>query len=127
MKKAKELMLDFIALAFRDPQMAADMFTEDGAFEMPYLAIFGYPSQYKGREAIADFFQLVLEVYPYFEFENIEVLVDTPEQVFAEYKFAAVSTITGRQVEQLFLGRLVAENGKIKLLNSFDDSRATIH
>jgi uncharacterized protein len=127
MKKAKELMLDFTALAFRDPQRAADMFTEDGAFEMHYLGPIGYPSRYKGREEIADFFQLVREVYPYFEFEYVQVLVDTPEQVFAEYKFAAMSTITGRQVQQLFFGRLVAENGKIKLLNSFDASSATIH
>src|ERR1700676_4175749 len=65
MKMAKELMLDFTALAFRDPQKAADMFTEDGAFEMPYLATFGYASRYKGREAIADFFQLVCDVYSY--------------------------------------------------------------
>jgi hypothetical protein len=45
MKKAKDLMLEFTALAIRDPQRTAEMFTEDGAFEMPYLAAFGYPTQ----------------------------------------------------------------------------------
>jgi len=44
------------------------------------------------------------------------VLIDTPEQAFGEYEFSAVSSKTGRSVHQLFFGRLVAENGKIKLL-----------
>ena len=55
MKNAKELMLEFTAFSFRDPRKAAEMFAEDGAFEMPYLATFGVPSEYKGRDAIAGF------------------------------------------------------------------------
>jgi hypothetical protein len=124
MKQAKELLLDFTALAIRDPQKAADMFIEDGAFEMPYLSTLGYATGYKGREAIAGFFRFVRDLYPDFEFENVQVLIDTPEQVFAEYEFTAVSSKTGRQIHQHFFGRLVAENGKIKLLrealNSFE-------
>ena len=46
MKNAKELMLEFTAFSIRDPKNAAEMFAEDGAFEMPYLATFGIPSQY---------------------------------------------------------------------------------
>jgi hypothetical protein len=130
MKKAKELMLEFTALAIRDPQRTAEMFTEDGAFEMPYLAAFGYPTQYKGHEALVGFFQFVRDLYPDFDFENVQVLIDTPEQVFAEYEFTAVSSKTGRQIHQLFFGRLVAENGKIKLLrealNSLEVARATV-
>jgi hypothetical protein len=130
MKQAKELLLDFTALAIRDPQKAADMFTEDGAFEMPYLSTFGYATEYKGREAIAGFFRFVRDLYPDFDFENVQVLIDTPEQVFAEYEFTAVSSKTGRQIHQHFFGRLVAENGKIKLLrealNSFEVARATV-
>jgi len=130
MKNAKELMLEFTAFSFRDPKKAAEMFAEDGAFEMPYLATFGFPAQYKGRDAIARFFQLVRDLYPGFEFENIKVLIDTPEQAFGEYEFTAVSSKTGRSVHQLFFGRLVAENGKIKLLrealNSLEVARATV-
>jgi hypothetical protein len=48
MKNAKELMLQFTAFSIRDPKKAAKMFAEDGAFEMPYLSTFGFPSQYKG-------------------------------------------------------------------------------
>ena len=129
-KNAKELMLEFTAFSFRDPKTAAEMFAEDGAFEIPYLATFGVPSQYKGRDAIAGFFQVVRDLFPGLELENIKVLIDTPEQAFGEYEFTAVSSKTGRSVHQLFFGRLVAENGKIKLLrealNSFEVARANV-
>ena len=62
-KDAKELMLEFTAFSFRDPRKAAEMFAEDGAFEMPYLATFGVPSEYKGRDAIAGFFQFVRDLF----------------------------------------------------------------
>ena len=62
MKNAKELILEYTAFSFRDPKKAAEMFAEDGAFEMPYLATFGLPPQYKGHDAIAGFFQSVLEL-----------------------------------------------------------------
>ena len=53
MKNAKELMLEYTAFSFRDPKKAAEMFTEDGAFQLPYLATFGLPTEYRGRDAIA--------------------------------------------------------------------------
>ncbi len=86
MKNAKELMLEYTAFSFRDPKTAAEMFAEDGAFELPYLATFGLPTQYRGRDAIAGFFQSVLDIYPGFKFENTNVLIDTPDQAFAEFE-----------------------------------------
>jgi uncharacterized protein len=115
-KTAKDLILEFTASSFRDPQKAATMFAEDGAFEMPYLADFGFPPRYEGKEETTGFLQMVRDLYPGFEFENINVLIDTPTQAFAEYEFTAVSSKTGRTIHQLFFGRLVAANGKIKLL-----------
>jgi hypothetical protein len=70
MKNAKELMLEYTAFSFKDPKKAAEMFAEDGAFELPYLATFGLPTQYRGRDAIAGFFQSVPDVYSNFQFEN---------------------------------------------------------
>ena len=128
MKNATELLLEFTASSFQDPKKAAAMFAEDGAFEMPYLADFGFPPRYAGQQEIADFFQRVRDLYPGFEFENVKVLIDTPTQTFAEYEFTAVSSKTGRTIHQLFFGHLVAENGKIKLLrealNSAELARA---
>src|SRR5438309_2294168 len=95
MTNAKELLEEFTAASFRDPKKAAEMFTEDGAFEMPYLESFGFPGQYEGREAIEGFLDL----------ENIKVMIDTPEQAFAEYEFTAQSSKTGRTIHELFFGR----------------------
>jgi hypothetical protein len=86
MKNARELMLEYTAFSFREPKKAAEMFAEDGAFELPYLATFGLPTEYKGRDAIAGFFQSVLDIYPGFQFENTKVLIDTSDQVFAEFE-----------------------------------------
>jgi len=105
------------------------MFAEDGAFELPYLAS-GLPTQHRGRDAIAGFFQSVLDIYPGFQFENTKVLIDTPDQAFAEFEATAVSSKTGRSVHQLFFARLVAENGRIKLfreaLNTVEVARANV-
>ena len=130
MKNAKELMLEYTAFSFRDPKKAAEMFVEDGAFEMPYLASFGLPREYRGRDAIAGFFQSVLDTYPGFQFEKVKVLIDTPDQAFAEFEATAVSTKTGRTVHQLFFARLVAEDGRIKLfreaLNTLEVAKANV-
>jgi hypothetical protein len=116
MKNARELLEEFTAASFRDPKKAAEMFTEGGAFEMPYLESVGLPRRYEGREAIEGVFRFVRELYPHMDLENIKVVIDTPEQAFAEHEFTAQSSKTGRTIHQLFFGRLVAENGKIKLL-----------
>ena len=116
MKNAQELLEEFTAASFRDPKKAAEMFTDDGAFEMPYLESVGLPGRYEGREAIEGFFRSVRELYPDMDLENVKVMIDTPGQVFAEYEFTAQSSKTGRTIHELFFGRLVAENGKIKLL-----------
>ena len=47
MKNAKELMLEYTAFSFRDPKKAAEMFAEDSAFELLYLATFGLPRMVK--------------------------------------------------------------------------------
>jgi len=115
-KNARELLEQFTAASFRDPEKAAEMFADDGAFEMPYLESLGVPGRYEGRDAIEGFFRSVREIYPALEFENVKVMIDTPEQVFAEYEFTARSSKTGRTIHELIFGRLVAEHGRIKLL-----------
>jgi hypothetical protein len=71
MKNARELLEEFTATSFRDPRTAAEMFTEDGAFEMPYLESFDLPGRYEGREAIEGFFRFVRDLYPDMDLENI--------------------------------------------------------
>ena len=126
MKTARRLLEEFITSSFKNPQQAAAMFTEDGMFEMPYLGDLGFAPVYRGRQEIADFFQFVRDLYPGFEFENLKVLIDTPDQVFAEYEFHATSSKTGWPIHHLFFGRLVAERGAIKLLRESVNTAAVV-
>ncbi len=116
MKNARQLLEEFTASSFRDPRKAAEMFAEDGAFEMPYLESLGFPSRYIGREEIEGFFQFVRGLYPDMEFHDVKVVCETPQVAVGEYEFTTPSSKTGRTIHQLFVGRLEAQNGQIQLL-----------
>jgi uncharacterized protein len=83
---------------------------------MPYLESFGLPGRYEGREAIDGFFRFVRELYPDMPLENIKVLIDTPEQAFADYEFTAQSSKTDAPSANSFSGVWSQRTGKIKLL-----------
>jgi len=95
---------------------------------VPYLTDFGYPGRYAGPEAITYFCNFLQNLFPGVQFEHLKILIETPDQVFAEYEFTAVSTATRQKIHQLFFGRLVAKNGRIKLvreaLNAAEVARA---
>ena len=55
MKTARQLLEKFIVSSFRDPKRAAEMYSEDGAFEMPYLESIGSQWRYEGRESVEVF------------------------------------------------------------------------
>ena len=116
MKSARQILEEFTASSFRDPKNAAEMFAEDGAFEMPYLDSVGVPWRYEGREKVEAFFKFVRELYPDMNFHDVKVVCETPDVVVGEYEFTTKSSKTGRVIHQLFVGRLEAENGQIKLL-----------
>jgi ketosteroid isomerase-like protein len=116
MKNARQLLEEFTTSSFRDPRKAAEMFAEDGVFEMPYLESLGFPSRYIGREEIEGFFQFVRDLYPNMAFHDVKVVCETPQVVVGEYEFTTPSSKTGRTIHQLFVGRLEAQNGQIQLL-----------
>ena len=76
------------------------------------------PSRYQGRAQIRDFYNQVGKLYLDFGFkpQDTKVLIETPDQVFAEYMTHARAAGTGRVIHHLFAGRLVEEKGRIKLL-----------
>jgi len=116
MKNARQLLEDFTAGSFRSPRQAAAMFAEDGVLEMPYLESMGIVPRHEGRAAIESFLSFVRDLYPDMDFADVKVVMETPDQALGEYGFTAVSSKTGRTIHQLFFGRLMAENGEIKLL-----------
>ena len=92
------------------------MFAEDGAFEMPYLDSLGFPWRYEGREKVEGFFKFVRDLYPDMDLHDVKVVCETPDVVVGEYEFTTKSSRTDRVIHQLFVGRLEAEDGQIKLL-----------
>jgi uncharacterized protein len=117
MKDAKTLLLEFLS-AVTHGENAAALFAEDGAVELPFLHSLGIAWRHRGRPAIRKLQDQLAEFYLDFGFppEDTHVLIDTPAQVFAEYMAHPSGRATGRTVHHLFTGRLVAENGQIKLL-----------
>lgn len=117
MSDATTLLKEFLG-NIRDPEKASALFAEDGAFEMPFFVSLGLPDRFEGPEGVKGLITTVLEYYPDFEFkdEDITVLIETPDEVFAEYVVHATAAATGRLAHHLFMGRLVAENGQIKLI-----------
>jgi len=131
MKDAKTLLLEFLA-AVTHGQDAAALFAEDGTVELPFLYSVGIPWRHRGRQAIRDLqaqlagFYLDFAVKP----EETHVLIDTPEQVFAEYMAHPTVRATGRRLHHLFTARVLAQNGQIKLvresLNPFAAAQALL-
>jgi hypothetical protein len=71
-----------------------------------------------GHATTASFYDLVKQLYPDFAFkpEDTHMLIETPDQLFAEYTANTTAAATGRSIHHVFAERLVAENGEIKLL-----------
>jgi ketosteroid isomerase-like protein len=115
MKTAKELLLSYLE-HINNPDIAIELFADDAVFELPYLASLSLPWQWKGREVIYNFLKNLPETFSNFHFQNIRIHIDTPDQAFGEYDVNAIANLTGRPYPQTYMGRLVAENGKIKLI-----------
>ena len=117
MKDSKGLLLEYLA-SIRDPEHAASLFADDGVFELPFLRSLGVKPRYAGRREIAGLLHKLHELYPNFAFapDEIHILIETPEQTFAEYVAHARAAATGRTAHLLFAGYLVAKAGKIKVL-----------
>jgi hypothetical protein len=58
----------------------------------------------------------VRDLDPDMDLHDVKVVCETPDVAVGEYEFTTKSSRTGRVIRQLFVGRLEAENRKIKLL-----------
>lgn len=122
-KNAPQLLRDYLA-SIQDPQAAAALFADDGVLELPSLKTMGIDARAQGPQAIAAFIGGLLRNVPDFRFHNVEMLIETPDQAFAEYSVEAKVLSTGKLYRQTYAGRLVAANGKIVLLREALDTLA---
>lgn len=100
----------------QDTARASALFAPNGALELPYLEALGRPWRAEGPPGVKAFLDGVHERLENFHFHNAKIFIDTPEQVYAEYEVTAPVKANGKVYHQLYMGRLVTENGKIKLL-----------
>jgi hypothetical protein len=126
MNDPARVLLEYLT-AFPDAEKASSFFAGDGVFEMPYLVSVGVEPRAQGPEAVRRFIAGVLELYPDFTFDrnDVTVLIDTPTQAFAEYVTHPTAAATGRRVHHLLMGRIVVENGEIRLLREALNTVAT--
>jgi ketosteroid isomerase-like protein len=118
MKNAAALLQDYLS-SIQNPSQVAGLFAEDGVLELPTAN-----ARAQGPKAIEAFIAGFIGMVPDFRFKNIRVLIETPDQVFGEYEVEVVVPSTGKLYKQTYAGRLVAENGKIKLLREALDTLA---
>ena len=118
MKNATELLKAYLS-EIQDPGAAAALFADDGVIELPTVN-----ARAQGPAAIEKFLAGLLAKVPDFRFQNIRIWIETPDQVFGEYDVEALVPATGKVYRQHYAGRLVAENGKIKLLRESLDTLA---
>lgn len=116
MKTAPQLLHAYLA-SIQDPQAAADLFAEDGILELPYIN-----ARAQGPQAIAAFIGGLLKNVPDFRFKDIELFIETDDQAFGEYSVEAKVLSTGKIYRQTYAGRLVAADGKIRLLREALDT-----
>jgi uncharacterized protein len=120
MRTAKELMLAYID---GSAEASGALFAATGTLELPYLASIGVPPVNTGPKAIAAFLTFLHDtLYPGFKFTNVKVLMEEPNQVFAEYLIENKSGVSGKMIRQQFFGHLEAEGGKIKRLREAVDA-----
>jgi uncharacterized protein len=117
MKDAKSLPLELLA-AIPNGEKLAPLFAEDGVVELPFLHSVETEASLRRPQGIAGFYDVVKQLYPDLMFKpgDIHVLIETPDQVLAEYIARPTAAATGRRIHHMFAARFVAENDEIKLL-----------
>jgi ketosteroid isomerase-like protein len=115
MKNARQLLMGYLE-NINNPDELIKLFADDATLELPYLNSLGLPWQWHGKEVLYKFLQNLPKTFLGFTFQDIRIHIDTPDQVFAEYSVQCTAASTGRPYHQTYMGRLVAENGKIKLV-----------
>lgn len=112
-KKASVLLEEFLAsIGSGNPKVTASFFAEDGCIDAPYVESLGMPTKIIGQAAIEATISNIKNIAPNFHFTNVKTILETPTEVVAEYESEALMA-NGRAYKQLYMGHLIAKDGKI--------------
>src|ERR1041385_7230817 len=103
MTTAKELLMAYLQ-NINNADEAITLFADDAAIELPYLNSLGLPWRWSGRETLYKFLQDLPKTFPGFQFQNIRIHIDTPEQAFGEYEVECTVASTGKPYVQNYMG-----------------------
>lgn len=113
---AEQLFRTHLAI-FTDPAMSreayANLWTEDAVHEYPYAPA-PYSKRLEGRDTITDYIAYVTQSATNWNFTNF-VFSSTadPNVMFVEFEGSALVTATGKNYQQIFVGRITLREGKI--------------
>ena len=112
-KKASVLLQEFLtSIGAGNPKVTASFFTEDGCIDAPYVESLGMPTKIIGRAAIEATMSNIKSIAPNFHFTSVKMILESPTEVVAEYESEALMA-NGRTYKQLYMGHLIAKDGKI--------------
>lgn len=113
--KAEKVFLEYVnSVGTSDPSVTASYFAENGAIELPYVAMLGMHDKVVGRDSIAAVVGGLLKNAPGFRLKNVKVIMADDEKVLAEYESETLLP-NGRTYKQHYMGYAIVKNGKIVL------------
>lgn len=112
-KTASVIFKEFLEIVGKDDAKAASsLFATDGYIDAPYVQSLGFPSKISGHEAIQQSLSQVKAVAPNFHFSNFKVVMETENELVAEYESEAVMA-NGKPYKQLYISHVTTKDGKI--------------
>lgn len=101
-------------------ERCANLFAEDGVFDLPYFPSIGMPPSFDGRSAVRGAFELIRSHFASFAISKVHIHdLKDGSGLFAEYHSEGFIDGTERIYAQDYASLLVVENGKIKLLREY--------
>ena len=120
--RAERLFRMHLAM-FTDPTMTqetyANLWTEDAMHEYPYAPA-PYSKKLEGRDAITAYIANVTQSATNWSFTNfVFTTTSNPDIVFVEFEGSALVTATGKKYQQIYIGCITLQGGKIARYREF--------
>jgi ketosteroid isomerase-like protein len=110
---AFQIFSDFLeSVGKGDAKVSASYFDMNGYIEAPYVTSLGFPTKTEGQASIEAALKMVKQAAPNFQFKNIKAIMETPNEVVAEYE-VETTMANSRAYKQQYIAHVVVKDGKI--------------